>query len=241
MKIAVAQTKPVRGEIQTNIDNHIPFIERAAANGADLIIFPELSLSGYEPSLAKRVATDAEDSRFTIFQQLSDASHIAIGVGAPTKGERGNHITLVLFQPNTPRQKNSKMYLHADEEPFFVPGENLPAIVIRDTPVALAICYEISISTHSKEAFHRGAQVYIASVAKTAKGVEKATDQLGKIATNYGMTVLMSNSVGLCEDGICAGGSAAWNNKGTLLGQLNNTDEGLLILDTATEAINIFS
>lgn len=241
MKIAVAQIQPARGDIQSNIDKHISLIELAAANGAEMIIFPELSLTGYEPSLAKQSAIDATDSRLDIFQQLSDENHITIGVGMPTKGAKGIHITMVLFQPNTSRQTNSKKYLHADEEPFFVPGENLSGIVLNDTPVALAICYEISISAHSKEAFNSGAQVYIASVAKTAKGVEKAMEQLRKIATNYGMTVLMSNSVGLCEDGICAGGSAAWNNKGILMGQLNSANEGLLLLDTITGNIQTFS
>jgi predicted amidohydrolase len=241
MKIAVAQIQPARGDIQSNIDKHISLIEQAVAKGAVMIIFPELSLTGYEPSLAKRLATDATDSRLDIFQQLSNANHITIGAGMPTKGAKGIHITMVLFQPNTFRQTNSKMYLHADEEPFFVPGENLSGIVINDTPVALAICYEISISAHSKEAYNSGAQLYIASVAKTEKGVEKAMEQLRKIAANYGITVVMSNSVGLCEDGVCAGGSAAWNNKGTLLGKLNNKDEGLLLLDTFTENIQTFS
>lgn len=241
MKIAAAQTRPVRGDMQSNIDKHILLIEGAAANGADMIIFPELSLTGYEPSLAKQLTIDATDSRLTIFQQLSDENHITIGVGVPTNGAKGIHITMVLFQPRTLRQTNSKKYLHADEEPFFVPGENLSGIVVKDTPIGLAICYEISISAHSKEAFNSGAQVYIASVAKTATGVEKAMEQLRKIAANYGMTVLMSNCLGLCEDGICAGGSAAWNNKGALLGKLNNTDEGLLLLDTITETVKILS
>jgi len=241
MKIAVAQTKPVRGEIQINIDNHIPFIEQAAANGADSIIFPELSLTSYEPSLANQLATDESDNRFDIFQQLSDAKRISIGVGVPTKGVDGIHISMVVFQPDTPRQVNEKKYLHGDEEPFFVPGRNLPWLIIDETIIALAICYEISIPTHSERAFNNGAHVYVASVSKTAKGVEKAVSQLNEIAAKYGMTVLMSNSVGLCEDGECAGSSAVWNNKGILLGQLNDTDEGILMFDTNTEVVNILT
>ena len=58
MKIAVAQTKPVTGDIDSNIKNHITLATVAADNGADIIIFPELSLTGYEPSLAKQLATD---------------------------------------------------------------------------------------------------------------------------------------------------------------------------------------
>jgi predicted amidohydrolase len=240
MKIAVAQTKPVTGNIESNIKNHITLANLAASNGADIIIFPELSLTGYEPSLAKELATGINDSRFDVFQKLSNEKQIAIGVGVPTNTETGIHITMVLFEPNKPRQANSKMYLHEDEEPFFVSGENLPGLFINNTSIALAICYEISIPQHVENAHKTGAQLYVASVAKTAKGVEKAWAGLSEIAGKYGMTVLMSNSVGMCEDGLCAGGSAAWNSKGELLGQLNDTEEGILILDTLIDKIYLF-
>jgi predicted amidohydrolase len=239
MKIAVAQTKPVTGDINSNIQNHVILTTLAADNGADIIIFPELSLTGYEPSLAKQLATDINDSRFDIFQQLSDAKQISIGVGVPIKAGTGITITMLIFQPDKPRQANSKKYLHADEEPFFVSGENLPGLIVNNTPVALAICYEITIQAHTENAFKSGALFYIASVAKTVKGVEKAWTGLSEIAGKYGMTVLLSNSVGLCEDGVCGGKSAVWNNKGALLGQLNDTGEGVLILDTNTQAVDI--
>lgn len=240
MKIAVAQTKPVTGNIESNIKNHITLANLAASNGAEIIIFPELSLTGYEPSLAKELATGINDSRFDIFQKLSNEKQITIGVGVPTNADAGIHITMVLFQPNKPRQANSKMYLHEDEEPFFVSGENLSGLLINNTPIALAICYEIAIPQHAEKAHNTGARLYVASVAKTVKGVEKAWAGLSEIAGKYGMTVLMSNSVGMCEDGLCGGRSAAWNSKGELLGHLNDTDEGILILDTLIDKIYLF-
>jgi len=235
MKICVAQTRPFKGDIQSNIEAHKKFVSHAVQKGAEVIIFPELSLTGYEPSLAKQLATGINDSRFDIFQKLSNEKQMTIGVGVPTSADAGIHITMLLFQPNKPRQANSKMYLHADEEPFFVSGENLPKLLINNTPVALAICYEISIPQHAEMASSNGAQLYIASVAKTTKGVEKAIVRLSEIAATYGMTVLMSNSIGLCEDGECGGRSSVWNNKGNLMAQLNDTDEGLLLFDTTTQ------
>jgi predicted amidohydrolase len=235
MKIALAQTRPVRGDIESNITKHIHLINRAAKQESNIIIFPELSLTSYEPSLAKRLATDEQDTRFAIFQQLSDENQLIIGVGVPTKSNEGIQISMVLFQPGQPPQVNSKMYLHPDEDPFFVPGNNLPALVINNTHIALAICYEISVPQHAEIANSNGAQLYIASVAKTTKGVEKAVVRLSEIASEYGMTVLMSNSIGLCEDGECGGMSSVWNNRGDLVGQLNDTDEGLLLFDTTTQ------
>ena len=52
MKICAAQTRPVKGNIQQNIENHKKLINLAVVNGADIIIFPELSITGYEPELA---------------------------------------------------------------------------------------------------------------------------------------------------------------------------------------------
>ena len=237
MKICITQTNPIKGDIETNIARHKKFIELAVSNAADIIIFPELSLTGYEPSLAKELATDANDIRLNDFQIISDTHQISIGVGLPTKSNAGICISMIFFQPNKPRQVYSKKYLHADEEPFFVSGANISGIKIKEKNVALAICYELSVPQHSEDAFKSGAEIYIASVAKTATGVEKAFKTLSDTASKYSMTTLMSNSVGLCEDGLCAGQSAVWNNKGVLITQLDNTSEGILIFDTETQKV----
>jgi len=47
MKVAVAQITSVLGDIEKNIDKHIEYCDRAISNKADLIVFPELSLTGY--------------------------------------------------------------------------------------------------------------------------------------------------------------------------------------------------
>ena len=61
MKIAVAQARPVKGDIQANISNHLKLIEQASLEGADAVFFPELSLTGYEPTLAKELAGNQDD------------------------------------------------------------------------------------------------------------------------------------------------------------------------------------
>ncbi|KAA3663619.1 MAG: carbon-nitrogen hydrolase family protein [Chloroflexi bacterium] len=237
MRICVVQTKSIKGDIQGNIEIHKKFIEQAVAHDANVIIFPELSLTGYEPSLAKALATDQEDGRFQPFQTLSNTHQLTIGVGVPTKSHAGIHISMILFQPQKERRTYSKKYLHADEEPFFVSGQNFPSLTIDKSNVAIAICYELSISEHAELAYQNGADFYIASVAKTASGVNNANKRLSDIARNYSMTVLMSNCVGPCEDFVGGGETAVWNPQGHQITQLNNTDEGLIIYDTDTEAL----
>ncbi len=237
MKICVAQTKSIKGDIQRNMGNHKKLIDLAVSNGANIIIFPELSLTGYEPSLAKALVTHQDDSRFDDFQKISDTNQITIGVGMPTNSDKGVCISMVLFQPHKARQTYSKKYIHPDEEPFFVSGENFRGLKIDETPIGLAICYEALVPEHAQKAFENGAKIYIASVAKSAKGVEKAFKSLADIAQKYGMTVLMSNCFGECDDFESVGQSAVWNNKGILLGQLSASNEGIIIMDTETQKV----
>lgn len=171
MKICAVQTRPIIGNLQGNIATHKQWIARAVADGAELIIFPELSLTGYEPTLAKALATDRDDPRLDDFQALSDAHGITIGVGVPTRHETGICISMLLFQPYTARHVYSKSYLHPDEEAFFVRGHSAPQLQVNRTTIALAICYEISVPEHLECVLKSGPGVYVASVAKFVHGI----------------------------------------------------------------------
>lgn len=235
MKICIAQIKPVPGDIRQNIDIHKKYVELAVSFGADAIFFPELSLTGYEPTLANKLALNLDDKRLNIFQKISNSDKIAIGVGAPTRHRNGICISMVIFQPSQKRRLYSKQYLHNDEVPYFVSGNKSPLLTIRDQKIAIAICYEISIPAHCKAAYENGANIYLASVAKTAPGIDTAVERLSQIADKYSMMVLMANCIGIADGRQCAGKSSVWNGRGMLLAQLDDSNEGLLILDTQTQ------
>lgn len=237
MKICAVQTKPKKGDIRANIENHKNLINQATAQGAALIIFPELSLTGYEPTLAKDLAIERHDARLNDFQKISDAKAITIGVGAPTKEENGICISMLLFQPHKPPNIYSKTYLHADEEPFFVCGQSSPLLQVRNTNIALAICYEISVEEHLRSALEVKPAIYFASVAKSVNGINRALAGLSTIARDHSIPVLMSNSVGFADGSQCAGHTSVWNNRGLLVGQLDDSQEGLLIFDTVRQEI----
>lgn len=64
------------------------------------------------------------DRRFDEFQALSDRDGMLIAVGAPTKGTKGNEISMICFQPGLARRTYSKQHLHVDEYPFLRPALN---------------------------------------------------------------------------------------------------------------------
>jgi len=238
MKISVAQTKPIKGNIAANIATHKKLITLAVAHNADAIFFPELSVTSYEPALANDLATDPNDKRFDDFQQISDTNTITIGLGVPTKVNAGIQISMLIFQPYQPRQTYSKQQLHADEFPYFVNGEKQIIITVDNKKIAPAICYESLQPDHSDNANSIGAEIYVASVAKSQNGVEKAMKNYPEVARKFSMPVLMSNCVGYCDNFESVGKSSVWTKQGNLAGQLDDKLEGILLFDTETETVS---
>jgi predicted amidohydrolase len=69
--IAVAQTDPLKGNAEANLQDHARFIRAAAKNCANIVIFPELSLTGYEPNLAEGLAMSIGDKRLYSLREPS--------------------------------------------------------------------------------------------------------------------------------------------------------------------------
>ena len=235
MKISVAQIASVKGDVLANTIKHKKVIELAAKNGSDVIVFPELSLTGYEPTLGKKLAMSETDSRWNEFQEIANAQKIIIALGAPIKCDSGICISLVVLQPDTELFIYSKRYLHADEDAFFVSGNSPSNLIGKDNNMALAICYEIFIPEHSEQSISKGVEVYIASVAKGESGVKSAKKTLSDIAKKHSVFTLMSNTIGSTDNYISFGSSFIMNNKGELLDELSSDNEGLTTLDTETQ------
>lgn len=239
MKYCVAQIRPTKGNINQNVQGHLRLIKLASAYKPDIIVFPELSLTGYEPTLADGLAIDIKDPVLDIFQKSSDVNNTVVAIGAPVRVDNDMAIGMLTFQPNLPIQLYTKTYLHSDEDPFFKGKQGISGVKINNKQIAFAICYEVSVPVHAERAFHEGAGVYLASVAKSAAGVDAACKSLAEIAEKYSMIVLMSNAVGPCDDFVCAGRSAAWNALGERVGELDDRSEGLLIFDDVTNGVTI--
>jgi predicted amidohydrolase len=237
MKICLAQAKSIKGDIEANIANHLALINQALVHQADAIFFPELSLTGYEPELAESLATTPDDIRFRVFQEMSDTHNITIGAGVPTRTMSGILITMLIFQPGQAVQAYAKQQLHADELPYFVAGEHQLILWPETLKVAPAICYESLQMSHVARAYESGAKVYLASVAKSQKGVDNAYAHYPVIARQYQMPVLLVNGVGYCDNFESVGSSAFWNRKGELVAALDNRSEGVLVVGLGDEEV----
>ncbi|MGG5210742.1 carbon-nitrogen hydrolase family protein [Chryseobacterium sp. MIQD13] len=242
MKIAAAQIKPIKGDITGNIENHKTLINLAINNKVNLIVFPELSITGYEPELAEQLSIYYEDPVLDIFQKMADENNITITVGMPTKADDKLLISSIIFQPGKKRSIYSKNNLFRTETGIFSKGDLPYQLDILQNKISLAICYDLSDPIHSQQAYQAGSNIYTASVLNSVNGIDDDLIKLSDIAKKYNMHVLMANFTGESGGYKCAGKSSIWNNKGQLIAQLNDQNEGIIILNTEnnqTETIYI--
>ena len=234
MKIGVVQIKPIAGNLDANIKRHVELVKAAIEAEANLIYFPELSVTGYEPCLSRAMATSESDKRFNIFQEISDTYGVTIGIGVPLIENNHTLIGMVWFQANQTRTSYSKQILHFDETSIFVSGNKQLILEKEGYCVAPAICYESLQPEHSIQAINLGANIYLASVAKSSEGIEKAMQYFPELARKKGIFITMANCIGPCEDFFSVGNSAVWGTDGSLLGQLGSETEGIIIVDVET-------
>ena len=235
MRIGIAQISPKKGDIEKNTELHKEMIYLAKEKEVNAIFFSELSITGYEPELASDLKMHPNDKRFEVFQKISNEETITIGIGVPTESEEGVKISMLLFEPQNSLQIYSKQILHDDERPYFKEGNAQVIVNLKGYKIAPAICYESLQMGHLENAIHKGAEIYVASVAKSQKGIDKANDYFPKVAKEKSIPILMANCVGLCDNFHSIGQSSIWNRQGILMEQLNESEEGILVYDTDKE------
>ncbi len=241
MKIALIQYRAIKGDIIANVQSHLAWVDKAIQYQADLVVFPELSLSGYEPELAGELATTSADPRLSPLQERADAHQITIAAGLPTRSAEGLHISLLIFRPHLDRITYSKQYLHHSEVPWFVAAHKPLVFPLAGEIVAPAICFELSIPEHHTYAMKHGTTVYVASTLNSVNGVATDLSRMEAFAKRYHIPALMNNYVGTSGGYDCGGQSSVWNSKGACVAQLSGDREGIIVYDTCSKKVIIES
>lgn len=232
MKISAAQLSVSDSDIQQNISKHVNFTKKAIAEGCRLIVFPEMSLTGYMRERANEFCFEIDDYRLDILKHLSSHHNITIVVGAPVKVNSKLCIGSFIIQPVNSTLLYTKQYLHEGEELFFEHNFNYnPQISIGNETVSFAICSDISNAKHAENAAKSNTSLYIASIYFTPNGINEAFNNLSAYSKKHSMNILMSNFVGKSYHYTGAGNSSFWNKEGTLIGNCNSSSECLLIID----------
>lgn len=219
LRIAAAQSVSVAGDVAANVAEHCHFIAEAAARGVHLLVFPELSLCGYELPLMGACCLQPEDEVLAPIRALACDKGMAVVVGAPIRSTPNHvHIGAITFHPNGDASIYCKQYLHAGEERFATAGtQPCGTYPVGGEAVALAICADTAHEQHPQAAAAVGASVYLASVLVSDAGYATDAGHLQRYAERYRMATLMANHGGPTGGYVSAGKSAFWSAQGRLV------------------------
>lgn len=245
MRIGLAQIKPRLGNLQANIELHQETIAEARAKGVDLLVFPELSLTGYYvKDLVSEVALSAEADEL---RRLSEAAGpMDLSVGFVEIDARSRYfISGAYLSGGAVQHVHRKIYLPAygifDDHRFFSPGQRARAFNTRFGRAAILICEDYWHLSTPYLMWMDGADFFIFMAASPGRGLDQsfthiASEQVMRgLATTYATTfvspVVVCNRVGW-EDGINFwGGSLAVDASGSVLAAAPPMEPTLLIVD----------
>lgn len=239
--VALAQVNPACGDLAYNVALHVEQTKRALDAGADLIVFPELSLSGYmlkDQTFEVMRAPDCPE-----FAPLRDLSrHISICAGFAEAGADGIPYNSAFYmEEGEVRHVHRKMYLPThgmfEELKFFGRGKELSVFETRLGRLGIVICRDLFHPLEVSTMAALGVQLLLAPSAMPARGFNTDTlaiEQtvmlaLGSASTFLGMFVAYANRVGF-DDGLgFYGGSALSDPVGGITASAPRFDEALVV------------
>lgn len=235
LRVALAQIQPFARDVPANLALSAELVRRAGAEGAALIAFPELSLTGYElPYLAE--SPDGwfapDDARLDLLRRTCREAAIAAVVGAALREADGTpRIADFIVFPDGGLQCWRKQHVHGSEAHVFRSGEAGEPFAVAGWQVSLAICFDAAFPTHAAAASARGADVYLAT-SLYWRGEERRVDlHFGARAMDNRMFSALANYAGTTGGIEAIGGSGVWRPNGDVARRADGAEPALVVVD----------
>ncbi|WP_347900876.1 carbon-nitrogen hydrolase family protein [Pseudomonas purpurea] len=229
--IAAAQSISLAGDLLANIARHQCYIEAAAVQGVQLLVFPELSLTGYERGLAAQLAIAPQDPVLQPLRDFAQEMGVTAVVGMPIRLSADSPVLIgaLVLAADGSLAVYTKQNLHAGEEVAFAAGTGGSMLTLGHDRISLAVCADFSHASHARNAAKMGADVYAASVLITEGGYAPDTALLQGYALEHSMAVLMANHGGVTGGWESAGRSAIWAPDGSLIVAAPGVGDALVV------------
>jgi NAD+ synthase (glutamine-hydrolysing) len=237
LKIAIAQINLTVGDLSGNTALMLAAIKDAQNASADLLVFPELSVSGYppedllfRPGFIKRI-------EHCIQELAEEAIGITVIIGAPVySGSKLYNQALVLRDGSiVARYSKQKLpnYRVFDEKRYFKAGTDHCIIKVKGVNVGLLICEDIWRETPAKASVAAGAELLCAinaSPFRLGKSDERQ-EMLKHVSSAHNCPIIYSNLVGGQDELVFDGDSSVYDKEGQLIYQAPVFETGIFTVD----------
>ncbi len=256
MKIALGQINPTVGDFPGNAARHIEFSRRAQAAGAELILFPELSVCGYPPrDLVERPSFVARNCE-TVEQIAAATRGISVicGLVTPANSETGKSVmnSAALLQDGKISFVQSKMLLPTydvfDEMRNFAPAKSQNLFSLSGKQLALTICEDAwndklfwpkrLYTLDPVETLIQAGGSIVLNISASPFWIGKREfrrEMLASIARHHKVPVAMVNQVGGNDSLVFDGSSIVLSAKGDVIARGRSFEEDLIYFESGSE------
>lgn len=161
--LALIQMNAPLGKVESNLRAHVDRARQAVASGANLVAFPELSVTGHWCAGDVWAASEqVPDGRSTmVLADLARELGVGIGFGLAERDAGLAYNTYVLVGPQGYIGKQRKLHMSGDEYFHFRGGSEIAVLDIGSCQLGVGICYDNLFPEVSRVAAVRGAEVYL--------------------------------------------------------------------------------
>ncbi len=241
---AVIFNSPV-GQVQRNLDRMLPWIEKARAEGADLICFPELNVTGYSSDpVIKDSAETIPGAISRQLEQMARETNAVILAGMAEKDSSGglfaSHLVVL---PTGISGIYRKLHIAPPEEAVFSYGQQVPLFNILGVKLGIQLCYDAHFPELATRMAVDGADVIFMPHASPRGTPQKKLDSwmrhLSARAFDNGVFIVACNQVGENKLGLEFPGLAvAIGPSGNILKDKTSDREGMLVTDLKADDLS---
>lgn len=247
LRVGVAQIESALGDLDANLDKHLAYVERARAEGVEILLFPEMSMTGHSAgpdtlSLARRRTAP-------MVQKLAEASvgmTTIFGMIEEAPAAQFHNAQLVVRDGRLQflhHKVNLATYGKLEEGKHFASGRYVETFEIDDWRAAVLICADLWNPALVHLAAVHGSTLLFAPISSAIEAVGADFDNPGGWGVNvsfyamtYGLPVVMANRVGTEGDLTFWGGSRIVDPFGRVLAQADRGEQ-LIAADVDYELV----
>ncbi|WP_084597988.1 carbon-nitrogen hydrolase family protein [Micromonospora chokoriensis] len=207
LRLAVVQPPCVPLDVAANARAHAVAVRAARTR---LVVFPELSLTGYE---LEAPVVSVDDARLApLVEACAETGALALA-GAPVAGD---HIAMLAVTGGGATVAYRKMWLGDAEARRFRPGGTAVVLEVDGWRVGLAICKDTGVAAHADRTAALGIDVYAAGVLESARDAAVVDQRAHRVATTHRVWVAVASFAGSTGGGYteAAGRSGIWTPEG---------------------------
>jgi N-carbamoylputrescine amidase len=245
IRIAAVIFNSAVGQVQQNLERMLPWIEKAKTEGADLICFPELNVTGYSSDPV--IINSAETIPGAISRQLEQMArntNTNILAGMAERDENGRiFASHLVITPTGISGIYRKLHIAPPEQPVFSHGQQVALFNVRGVNLGIQLCYDAHFPELATRMAVDGADVIFMPHASPRGTPPQKLDSwmrhLSARAFDNGVFIVACNQVGENQIGLEFPGLAvAIGPSGNILQEKTTDREGMLVTDLKADDLS---